>query len=59
MSGIYIPLDSILALPVLGSCVPLGVGGDLSVLPGVATVVEVVGIPLPPTGTVKVQIMLT
>ena len=30
-------------------CFPLGVGGDLSVLPGVATVVEVVGVPLPPT----------
>ena len=38
-----------LALPVLGPCVPLCVGGDLSVLPGVATVVGVVGVPLPPT----------
>ena len=38
-----------LALPVLGPCVLLGVGGDLSVLPGVATVVEVVGVLLPST----------
>ena len=39
----------ILAIPVLGPCVPFGVGVDMSVLPGVATVVEVVGVRLPPT----------
>ena len=39
----------ILALPVLGPCVPFGVGVDMSILPGATTVVRVVGVPLPPT----------
>ena len=53
----YLPSGCIVALLVLEPCGPLGVpcappgvGGDLSVFPGgVATVVGVVGVPLPPT----------
>ena len=43
----YLPSGCILALPVLDTCGPLGVGGDLPVFPG--GVVVVVGLPLPPT----------
>ena len=49
MSGAHHQTAYVLAIPVLGPCVPLCVGGDLSALPGVATVVEVVGVRLPPT----------
>ena len=39
-----------MTLLVMDTCGPVGVEGDLSVFPGgVATVVGVVGVPLPPT----------
>ena len=50
MSDTYHQTAYVLAIPVLGPCVPLGVGDDLSVFScGVVTVVGVVGVPLPST----------
>ena len=46
----YLPSGCIVTLLVMDTCGPVGVEGDLSVFPGgVATVVGVVGVPLPPT----------